>query len=86
MDALVGLARTGPFNPDLWKAQTTYFDFLKSIASGNDLIVNDSWLQHFRSLGKRLGIAVEQLLHDVAVVENPVAIGPGGELTPVQTA
>ena len=72
LDALVDLGRTAPFKPDLWKAQTAYFDFLKSIANGSDLVVNDQWLEHFRSLGDRLGIAVDQLLHDVPVVENQI--------------
>jgi hypothetical protein len=70
LDALVGLAHLHPFQPDLWRAQTAYFDFLKSIASGSDLLVDDTWLAHFRNLGNHLGIAIEQLLHDVPLAEN----------------
>ncbi len=80
LDSLVGLARMAPFKADLWKAQTVYFDFLKSISSTSGVVVDDCWLEHFRSLGERLGIAVDELLRDVPVLENQVVISEGPEL------
>jgi alpha-amylase/alpha-mannosidase (GH57 family) len=57
LDGLVALTNVGaPFHLDLWQPQNMYYGLLRSI-SGQTSSVNGTWLEHFRNLGDRLGMA-----------------------------
>ncbi len=62
LELLVPLLRNAPFAPDLWDAQTTYYKVMKTIEGVKAADPSDTWLQLFRSLGERLGMAVPQML------------------------
>jgi alpha-amylase/alpha-mannosidase (GH57 family) len=55
-DNLVGLARSLPFEVNLWRAQNAYYEILQS--DYRHFRDNPEWLRHFISLGERLGMAV----------------------------
>ena len=55
VDEVVGLARSLPFEVNLWKAQNIFYELLKTeypLRAG----VDDAWARHFTSLGKHLGM------------------------------
>jgi (1->4)-alpha-D-glucan 1-alpha-D-glucosylmutase len=80
LDEVVALARTLPFEVDLWRAQNAFFDvlrracpeFLDRAAEGDDQA--RAWLKHFVLLGEKLGVQVAGLKSQVARVnETPTA-------------
>jgi (1->4)-alpha-D-glucan 1-alpha-D-glucosylmutase len=74
LDAVVGLARSLPFEVDLWHAQTVYVrlldeaapQFLDRAAEGDDHA--RVWLSHFVTLGDRLGVQLAALRGQVVRV------------------
>jgi alpha-amylase/alpha-mannosidase (GH57 family) len=67
LEASFDLVRRLPFDVDLWKSQNIYFEMLQNVyprfreqaSHGNDFAHN--WLHHFRSLGDKLGVAMDQI-------------------------
>ena len=60
LEPLVSLMRVPPFEADLWDAQNTYFNMTVTISSLKPSHLSAQWLQHFRSLGECLGVALPQ--------------------------
>jgi hypothetical protein len=60
LEPLVSFMRAAPFEADLWSAQNTYYQLMTTIASLKLSPENEDWMQYFRSLGERLGIALPQ--------------------------
>jgi alpha-amylase/alpha-mannosidase (GH57 family) len=56
----VRLAKTEPFDVELWQAQNQYFDLLQSLSSAGHFHLDRVWLGHFHKLGEELGIAPSQ--------------------------
>ncbi len=62
LHGLVSLTKVGaPFHLDLWKPQNMYYELLRSISCQEPSAVNGTWLELFRSLGDRLGMAPFQV-------------------------
>jgi (1->4)-alpha-D-glucan 1-alpha-D-glucosylmutase len=74
LDAVVGLARSLPFEVDLWQAQNVFMGllasacpgFLERAAEGDDQA--RAWLDHFVTLGEKLGVELAELRGKVARV------------------
>ncbi len=74
LDAVVGLARSLPFEVDLWRPQNAYVGvmqaacpgFLARAAEGDDQA--RTWLTHFIALGEKLGVQVAELRQQVVRV------------------
>jgi len=60
LQPLVSLLRIPPFEADLWEAQNAFYEVMIAISSLKPSHLSGQWLQHFRSLGDHLGIAVSQ--------------------------
>jgi len=56
-DAVIALVRSLPFEVDLWKVQNVYYYRLQTVFPERQHVA-DGWLQHFVSLGERLGMHV----------------------------
>jgi hypothetical protein len=60
LDAAVGLARTLPFEVDVWHAQNTYYALLQTVypqmnaEAGEGYADAHTWLRLFRALGVKL--------------------------------
>jgi (1->4)-alpha-D-glucan 1-alpha-D-glucosylmutase len=80
LDGVVGLARSLPFEVDLWQAQTVYVrllheaapEFLDRAADGDDHA--RTWLGHFVGLGDKLGVQVAALRGQAARVNETPTI------------
>jgi len=66
IDAVVALARTLPFEVDLWKAQNVYYQLQES--EYPQRLEHQEWTQPFLRLGERLGMHAPE-----AVEKTPVA-------------
>jgi alpha-amylase/alpha-mannosidase (GH57 family) len=60
VEALVSLSRVPPLDVDLWKSQNVYYQLVEALSSANQTRMSDTWLDHFRGLGKWLGVAGPQ--------------------------
>jgi hypothetical protein len=58
--ALVSLARVPPLEVDLWKSQNVYYQLVEALSGVSHTRISGAWLDHFRGLGKWLGMAVPQ--------------------------
>jgi hypothetical protein len=64
LDSAVGLARTLPFEVDVWKAQNTYYELLQSIygefheEASQGYADARQWVAAFNALGKKLGFRI----------------------------
>jgi hypothetical protein len=62
LEAAVDLARSLPFEVNLWKVQNRYYHMLQQVRP--DFLGSDEqarvWLAHFDSLGDKLGIIVAE--------------------------
>jgi (1->4)-alpha-D-glucan 1-alpha-D-glucosylmutase len=77
-DAVIDLAQTLPFEVDLWQAQNVYAEalhnpcpqFLERASEGD--AAAQTWLDHFATLGDKLGVQVSDLKKKLAAVKrNP---------------
>jgi (1->4)-alpha-D-glucan 1-alpha-D-glucosylmutase len=63
----VNLARTLPFEVDLWKVQNTYYEMMQQdcseFATNCDIDdgITTEWIEHFSALGRELGMHVDNL-------------------------
>ncbi|GIW80504.1 MAG: hypothetical protein KatS3mg105_2311 [Gemmatales bacterium] len=80
LDGLVGLARSLPFEVDLWQPQNAYFVMLHSvfadyqaraIAGDEDALV---WMEHFLDLGDKLGIQVAHLKKKLVEIQSAPSV------------
>jgi alpha-amylase/alpha-mannosidase (GH57 family) len=60
LEMLIPILQTALVEADLWDAQNTYFELMKTITPSKLESLSDTWLQLFRSVGAGLGIAVPQ--------------------------
>jgi len=60
VEALVSLSRVPPLEVDLWKSQNIYYQLVGALSGANQTRISGAWLDHFRGLGKWLGVAVPQ--------------------------
>ncbi len=60
VEALVSLSRVPPLEVDLWKPQNVYYQLVEALSGTNQTRMSGAWLDHFRGLGKWLGVAVPQ--------------------------
>jgi hypothetical protein len=60
VEALVSLSRVPPLEVDLWKSQNVYYQLVEALSGAPQTRMNAAWLDHFRGLGKWLGVAVPQ--------------------------
>jgi alpha-amylase/alpha-mannosidase (GH57 family) len=73
VENVVALSRSQPFDLNLWKSQNAYYELSQAI-SGNGHGAPADWLDHFRRLGRWLGIALPQLVaHSDATNQNSAA-------------
>jgi len=61
MEKVIALSRVQPFELNLWKSQNAYYELSQAVSNNGHGIVNDAWLDHFRGLGKWLGVMLPQL-------------------------
>jgi alpha-amylase/alpha-mannosidase (GH57 family) len=61
-ESLVSLLHDAPIEADLWDAQNTYYELMKTISRLKPGTATGTWLHLFRSLGDSLGIAVPQII------------------------
>jgi alpha-amylase/alpha-mannosidase (GH57 family) len=61
LERLVAFMRVPPFEADLWSAQNTYYQLMRTLASLNVPPLHENWLNRVRSLGESLGIAPMEL-------------------------
>jgi hypothetical protein len=65
LDALVGLARSLPFEVNLWKAQNVYYDILQTTypflhrRAGYQDPDAEAWVARFRALGDQLKVQLD---------------------------
>jgi len=62
LTAVVTLARSLPFEIDLWKVQNAYYHVLQTIYPDMELRTDDAaryWVEQFRMLGEKLNVRVE---------------------------
>jgi alpha-amylase/alpha-mannosidase (GH57 family) len=66
LEAVIGLARSLPFEIELWKVQNKYYGLLQDsfaefqqMAGQGDAVAKE-WLDHFTSLGEKLSVRVEE--------------------------
>ena len=60
VESLVSLTRVPPLEVDLWKSQNVYYQLVEALSGANQTRMTGAWLDHFRGLGKWLGVAVPQ--------------------------
>ena len=60
VEALVSLSRVPPLEVDLWKPQNVYYQLVEALSGANQTRMSGAWFDHFRGLGKWLGVAVPQ--------------------------
>jgi hypothetical protein len=60
VEALVSLARVPPLEVDLWQSQNVYYRLVEALTEANHTRLSSAWLEHFRGLGKWLGVAMPQ--------------------------
>ena len=58
LEAMVSLMQVPLFETDLWKPQNTFYDVMVRISLLNASHISAKWLDHFRCLGERLGVAL----------------------------
>jgi len=61
LEAMVSLMQVPLFETDLWKPQNTFYDVMVRISLLNTSHISAKWLDHFRRLGERLGMALRVL-------------------------
>jgi hypothetical protein len=60
LELLIPILQATPVEADLWNAQNTYYELMKTITASKLESPSETWLQLFRSVGAGLGIAVPQ--------------------------
>ena len=65
LEAATGLARSLPFEVNIWRAQNNYYQILQNAypnwvakATGGDAAARE-WVEHFAALGRNLSVKVE---------------------------
>src|SRR4051794_16532850 len=61
LEQLISLLQAAPFEIDFWNAQNSYYEVMQAIMQLKPEDCGETWLQLFRSVGDRLGIAVPQI-------------------------
>ena len=88
LEAAVDLARSLPFEVDLWEVQNRYYQMLQQVRpefQARDDDASRNWLAHFDRLGEKLCILVPAPLPP-APSETPVPLPPSSSEAPAPTA
>jgi alpha-amylase/alpha-mannosidase (GH57 family) len=66
LELLIPMLQAAPVEADLWDAQNTYYELMKTITASKIESPSETWLHLFRSVGMCLGIAVPQKFASVS--------------------
>jgi hypothetical protein len=74
LEVLIPLLRAVSVEADLWEAQNTYYELMKAITPLSPQSVGNTSVELFRSLGRSLGIFVQEAI--LPVIEEEIRIIP----------
>jgi len=63
-EAAAGLARSLPFEVNVWRAQNNYYEMLQRVFPARRDAGDREWVEHFASLGRNLAVKADELARE----------------------